>query len=153
MYSANNFAEDYTYLSAERYMSPTNGENNTSSGGGNGDSSDADLHDVSLSLDAVLSLLADQDRRDLIQYLRESSEQTCSIDDCVGYLMKQEEERTAERPSHDRVAMVIHHIHIPKLADTGVVEYDARSREIRYRSDDRLESWLDRIQRAESASE
>ncbi len=59
--------------------------------------------------------------------------------------MRQDEARTGESPGHDQVAATVHHIHIPKLSEVGILEYDARSQAIRYRSHTALEDWLDRI--------
>lgn len=118
-----------------------------------GETSDAGLHEVSLSLDAVLYVLADQHRRDLLRYLVESPGDTCSFDECVSHLVRREAERGDERPASDQVEAMLHHVHIPKLIDTGVLEYDARSQEVRYRGHDRLELWLDRIHAGREASD
>lgn len=85
-------------------------------------------------------------RRDLLSYLREVPDRTASLDECVGYLMEREEERIGERPGHDQVETALHHIHMPKLADSGVLEYDARCQQLHYCGEDRLEDWHDHIQ-------
>lgn len=108
------------------------------------------FHDVSLSLDAILSLLAHYQRRDVLGYLADRPDQTCSIDECVAHVMKREEDRTGTRPGHDQVATILHHVHVPKLTDAGLLEYDPRSRQLRYGGHDRLETWLDRIQADEA---
>lgn len=116
--------------------------------GGNGEGdpeSDTAVHDVALSLDAILSLLAHHQRRDLLAYLSEEAAPTATVEECVGHLVEQEAERTGKRPGHEQVETALHHSHVPKLVDAGIVDYDARNREIRYWGDDELEAWLDRM--------
>lgn len=118
-----------------------------------GRATDADLPDVSLSLDAILSVLAHHRRRDLLRYLIDSPDQTASVEACVDHLLKREGERTGERPSRDHVEASLHHLHLPKLADAGILDYDPRSREFRYWSHDRLESLLDYLHANDSIPE
>lgn len=127
-------------------MHPHNGEDDDT----NPSASEGELPDVSLSLDAILSLLANQQRRDLLHYLTDSSAQTAPLDECVGHLMEREEERSGQRSGHDQVEKALHHVHIPKLADAGLLEYDVRSQVVRYYGHEHLESWLGRIQADES---
>lgn len=117
------------------------------------DSASADLYEVSLSLDAILYLLADHHRRDLLRYLVESPGETCSFDECTDHLVTRGAERAEERPARVRVEARLRHVHVPRLADADVLEYDSRSQEIRYRGHDRLEFWLDRIHADEGASD
>lgn len=113
--------------------------------GTDGPGADTGLHEVSLSLDTILSLLAHHRRRDLLQYLAWEPAPTVSVEECVDHLADREEDRSGERPGHEQVQAALHHAHIPKLVDAGVVDYDARNGEIRYWGDEELEAWLDRI--------
>lgn len=114
------------------------------------DSADRPTRSVPLSLDATLELLANYDRRCILEYLMESQHGTATVDELVEHLLEKQAERTGERPAYDHVLTTLHHIHVPKLVDAGVVEYDARSQEIRYWSNDRLEKWHRRIRDDES---
>lgn len=109
---------------------------------------DGDDGDRSLSLDAVLHVLADRYRRDLLRYLIDKDDETATVEECTNHLIEREAERTGERPAYDQVEVRLHHVHVPKLSDTGVIEYDPRSREFRYWGHARLEAWLDRIEAA-----
>ncbi|WP_137283576.1 DUF7344 domain-containing protein [Halorussus salinisoli] len=100
---------------------------------------------VSLSLDATLELLAHYDRRAILGYLRDTSDDTATIDELVDHLVAKKTEQTGEQPGRDHVLSTLHHVHVPKLADAGVIDYDARNKEIRYWGSDRLEEWYDRI--------
>lgn len=101
---------------------------------------------VSLSLDATFDMLADADRRVMLTTLIEAPDHVATVDELVTELVKRQADQTGELPSPDSVEAQIHHIHLPKLADVGLVEYDARSEELRYWPDDRLETWLQRAQ-------
>lgn len=131
---------------------------NEADNGDNGESesgleSDEDVHEVSLSVDAILSLLANHQRRDLLQYFLDVPDRTATVDECISHLLERCEERTGERPAHDRIEAALYHIHIPKLVEAGVVEYDARSRDLRYRGHERLEEWLARIREETNAAD
>ena len=102
--------------------------------------------EVSLSLDTTLEILADHDRRAVIDYLRDDADRTATVEELANYLVSQRVEKADERPSSDRVQTMLHHIHVPKLVDVGLVDYDARNEEIRYWGSERLERWHERIQ-------
>jgi len=74
--------------------------------------------------DTYLQLVADRRRRHLLQTLRE--EDTASVDDLAGKLASD------GGASPERVAVDLHHNHLPKLADEEIVEYDSRSNTVRY---------------------
>lgn len=99
----------------------------------------------SLSLDETLGLLSNRERRALLAYLREEGDRTVTFDEVVDHLVAQRSERIGEQTDRDHVARSLHHVHVPKLAEAGVVEYDTQDRTIRYRPDSRLETWLERI--------
>lgn len=99
----------------------------------------------SLSLDETLGLLSNRERRTLLAYLREEGDRTLTFDEVVDHLVAQRSERIGEQTDRDHVARSLHHVHVPKLAEAGVVEYDTQDRTIRYRPDSRLETWLERI--------
>ncbi|WP_276300378.1 DUF7344 domain-containing protein [Halorussus lipolyticus] len=101
--------------------------------------------DVSLSIDTTLELLADHDRRVVIDYLQDGDDRTVTIDELATYLASRTDECAADPPSADRVQTMLHHVHVPKLVDTGVVDYDARNEEVRYWGSERLERWHERI--------
>ncbi|WP_276281175.1 winged helix-turn-helix domain-containing protein [Halorussus caseinilyticus] len=104
---------------------------------------------VSLSLDATLELLAHSDRRAILDYLLDAEDSTATVGELADYLVAKKAERTGEQPGHDHVLSTLHHVHIPKLADSGVVDYDPRTKEVRYWGSDRLETWHERIQSRE----
>lgn len=108
------------------------------------------IGDVSLSLDTTLEILANNDRRAIIEYLRDAADQTATIDELANYLISQKSKQSEEYPGHDHIQTTLHHIHIPKLVDAGLIDYDARNQKIRYWGSDRLERWHERIQNRDS---
>lgn len=101
---------------------------------------------ISLSLDATLDVLSVADRRTILATLVEAPDNVVTLDELVNQLVEQKAERSGELPSPDHLEMQIHHLHLPKLAEVDLVEYDVRSEEIRYWPDERLEAWLQRAQ-------
>ncbi len=97
-----------------------------------------------LSLDATFDALADAERRMILHYLTDAADHEATVDELVSYITQQEANHTGELPSRDSIEMRLHHIHLPKLVEVGLVEYDARTEQLRYWSDDRLETWLER---------
>lgn len=106
---------------------------------------DPSLEESPLSLDAMLDLLANRRRRHLLDYLQDVPGEVCSFEDATRYIIAQLATRMGEQPNHDDVQATLQHIHVPKLADAGVVEYDIRSQELRYRQNERLEALFEAI--------
>jgi hypothetical protein len=88
------------------------------------------------SLDECLDTVGDQSRRDIIRELRSEHGGETTL------------ERLAERFEHEeggrvQAAIALHHHHLPKLAATGVVDYDSDSGTVRYRPNEGVETLLD----------
>lgn len=112
--------------------------------------SEADVPDAALSLNAILELLAHHDRRLILRFLSEAPDHTATVDELVNHLIEEETEQTGKRPGRDQLKMQLHHTHLPKLTEAGVVEYDTRSQELRYWRHERLEDILEYLQSHES---
>lgn len=165
--------EPTVYTPGRNWMSENGGDDDQSDDGdacGDDAREPRPVGDVSLSLDTTLELLADRDRRVVLDYLRDADDRTATIDELAAHLVSQTDDLpsadggdgppSADRgddppntdcgdgpPSADHVQTMLHHVHVPKLVDTGVVDYDARNEEIRYWGSKRLERWHDRIQK------
>ena len=90
-------------------------------------------------LDELLAVLADQHCRETLSYFRDSSTDVASVQDLATDISKEDHGGTK------RVANRLHHSVLPRLADIEAVDYDARSRTIRYRGHSELETLLDSI--------
>lgn len=98
-------------------------------------------------LDSDLRLVADRQRRQVIDHLRRDSDGRTPFEELVDHLHEPgartedpvvEKEQLAIRPQHSL---------LPKLSDHGVVEFDHRSGSVRYRPDEQVEALLDSLPR------
>lgn len=100
------------------------------------------LLDESLSVstetvDRGLGLLAHDTRRRAIEEL--ATDSTISLH-ALAEALALGERRTLVIPDHvDRAALELHHVHVPKLVDAGVVTRDGR--QLRYLGDEFLDEW------------
>ncbi|MFC7155045.1 ArsR family transcriptional regulator [Halomarina halobia] len=92
---------------------------------------------VSESLDRTLRLLAHHRRRAILELLIEVDDGGITFSRLVRAIARSEGEDDSES-----IRIDLHHCHLPRLADAGVVEYDHRSGAIRYRSADDIEAVL-----------
>jgi DNA-binding transcriptional ArsR family regulator len=96
-----------------------------------------------ISVDEVLQCLSNPVRRHILYYCRENevtnltelAQHIVALDDDVG------PEETAD-DSLERCKVNLVHNHLPKLMDTNALEYDRRSKTIRYDDPPRLFDWL-----------
>lgn len=98
--------------------------------------------DRSSALDDIFGVLADPMRREVIRYCADHANEPTDLDTVVDYLAEQ---RRDGEPDRDRIALRLHHLHLPKLAETGLVEFDPDSGRLEYRSNDAIESCLSEI--------
>lgn len=91
--------------------------------------------------DVFIELVADEHRRRVIQYVRHESGGESTIDEVADELCRTEDGQT----DRNELLIRLHHTHLPKLADTGILEYNHQSGAIRYRGDERLEHVLDSL--------
>lgn len=106
--------------------------------------------DSSLTFDTVFDLLAESDQRRLLTCLRETPEPTITILELATQLSESKANRD-ENSGRRLLVMRLHHHHLPRLEDAGVLEYDTRSGMIRYRGDPGLHEWLEYIHRQKSS--
>lgn len=90
------------------------------------------------SLDTLFTALANEQRRQVLQYFQTAANSTASVEELITHTL----ETGAEDKSHEQLELTFHHITLPKLADLGVIEYDARSQTVRYRGSPVLERAL-----------
>jgi hypothetical protein len=95
-------------------------------------------------LDTYLQLVADRNRRILLQKLRLEANGKVHIDDLVDQLQGEGPANNL-RSDREQLAIRLYHAHLPKLAEHGVVEYDLEDGTIKYQSDEELEAILDSL--------
>lgn len=99
------------------------------------DSTTGDGADHTDELHAVLEC---ENRRLVLRYVQEREQVVATLAELAVFLAVQE--GGVEDP--DRATIVLHHAALPKLAETGAVEYDSRTHTIRFRGHARLEALL-----------
>lgn len=95
-------------------------------------------------LDAWLELVASQRRRRIIRQLRNGTDGETTVDDLVDRL-HEPGSGNGHRPARRELEIELHHHHLPKLDDHGVVDYDRDTGSVRYRPDDGLEAVVDSL--------
>jgi hypothetical protein len=80
--------------------------------------------------DALFDALADPTRRRVAQHLDDAGDATIEelADVVVGWRLPRE--RVIETAERERVATALHHSHLPKLADAGLLWYDGDGGEV-----------------------
>lgn len=100
-------------------------------------------------LDVLFTALADAQRRHVVRYFQSTESDVASVADIIDYTV----EKASEPPRRDRLETTFHHVTFPKLADLGVIEYDARSRTVRYCGSPALERTLAVVTKSEPIAE
>lgn len=99
-----------------------------------------------LSLDAVLNILAHHHCRALLKALQENLDQRMPQTEVISLLQAQEERWVEQKLSWVDLATTLHQIHGPKLSEAGVLTYDEADEMYHYHQDERLEKWLELVE-------
>ena len=95
----------------------------------------------SLSPSEVCQILSSHYRRQLLSYLQTKDADVVDLDELVTHIYKESEKATTT----EQVRISLIHTHIPKLAEYGVIEYDRRNQDVRYRDVIKIENFLEVI--------
>lgn len=104
-------------------------------------------------LGELLSLLAKDRRRYALYCLSDTSSQRLAVEELVEELESVERSCRATEPSRTELALSLQHVHLPKLNDADVIEYDQTDGQIEYQGDDQLELWVGRCAVSELESD
>ena len=101
-------------------------------------------HDAVIpSTDLLFELLADRRRRHILQCLTDQPDGVAEFTDLVDAVVGHESETDAG--DRETVRTSLYHVHLPKLAEAGVIDYDMRSEAVRYSEQPLLEECLANI--------
>lgn len=89
------------------------------------------------AVDDYLSVLARDNCRTVLQYFSENPTDVATVGDLAEFIC--EREGLKDRA---HVEISLYHLALPKLADAGLVDYDARSKTVRYRTTVPIEGWV-----------
>ncbi|UPV73038.1 hypothetical protein M0R89_10800 [Halorussus limi] len=113
-----------------------------------GDPSVFDQQTAEVDLDDLFEVLADGQRRQLLAYLDSTDDDVAAFSELVDHVA--EESGAVSNDDDERVAVNLHHNHLPKLEDANVVEYDPRSETVRYRGGPVVSDWVEMARTYES---
>ncbi len=74
-------------------------------------------------MSVVHDALASANRRQILRYLAAQGDDGATVDELVDELIDHDE----TEDDRQRIATTLHHVELPKLADGGFIEYDART--------------------------
>lgn len=109
------------------------------------DSREMAPEEENLCLTEILSILQSDLRRDVLTCLQNADNRTISTDELVEHLLERRE--MTERTD---LAIRLHHIHLPKLAEANLIEFEPRQDILRYLPDTNIEYWLTMIRELET---
>ena len=106
---------------------------------------------VTGTLDTVFDLLRVSRRRYILYYLYDIESKVVDVDEAIDAVCAYEARGTGRDgfPPREEVLIDLHHDHIPRLDDAGIIEYDRRQGTIRFRGSDSLEEWLEHARHLE----
>lgn len=96
-----------------------------------------------LSVDDIMDITAEPYRRRILSHLSSIPEDRCSVAELIDALQSK---GTGDDLSEKRLRQRLHHIHLPKLRDHGLIGYDDEENDVRYIGSPRLESFLDQME-------
>lgn len=74
--------------------------------------------------DELFDALSDRHRRHVLAYLHDA-DGAVELEELVDCIVTRDADREADR--REAVATQLHHVHLPKMADIGLLDYDARA--------------------------
>jgi hypothetical protein len=95
-----------------------------------------------ISLDGLHRLLAQERRRLVLSYLATHPRETVSVDDITDMVAGCETPRPGPAPQWEWIAIDLYHVHLPTLADAGVIEYDPVAETVQYTGSEELRTLL-----------
>lgn len=92
-------------------------------------------------LDRGLKMLSSQERREILDHFITNETDAAELEVLSRKLARLAVENgNGESPSTETFKAKLHHVHLPKLAECDLVEYDSRSGVVRYHSDEHVEA-------------
>lgn len=95
-----------------------------------------------ISLDDVHRLLASERRRLILSYLITRPNEPVPRDDLIDVVVENEYPDPGPATHRVRVESDVHHVHLPNLADAGVLDYDPVAETVQYTGSERIETLL-----------
>ena len=101
-------------------------------------------------LTEIFETLANARRRRVVYFLAENEDAAVSIEQVAEYVCRVEPARDApESRRREEITADLHHTHLPRLAGAGMIDYDRRTKAVRYVGRPSFDEWVDLALRAE----
>lgn len=94
-------------------------------------------------MNRLLSALSIECNRSVLVHFRQSGVDVASLEELAAAVAERRDRPGADV---DSIALYLHHAGLPKLAETGIVDYDARGNTVRYRGHSLLGGSLEVLQ-------
>ncbi|WP_436923782.1 DUF7344 domain-containing protein [Halosimplex amylolyticum] len=91
------------------------------------------------STDRIRRLIADPRRRQVLQYLIENDEEAVPIGELIAAIVDSKVPPAAGEDPIERITTELHHVHLPKLADASLADYDRDCETVRSQLDSTAE--------------
>jgi DNA-binding transcriptional ArsR family regulator len=88
-----------------------------------------------ISPDRILSAVANEHRRAILRSLNNVSDRTLEYDTLVDHVAERVEDENMDGVSDEhrqRVRIALHHTHLPKLAEAGIIDYEAEAGHVQF---------------------
>lgn len=95
-----------------------------------------------ISTETALRVVADPCRRSILSQLIDSEETMVTMDTLVDRISPENPPPKTTGTHADPQLIDVQHIHLPKLEDANLIEYDPRAKIIRYTPNERVERVL-----------
>lgn len=98
------------------------------------------MRESSERLDSELKVLSSRERREILDCFVGMDTETATVETLSDRLGRAWGDGGGDQsPPTEAIQAKLHHVHLPKLADCGFLEYDPRSNTVRYQPDERVE--------------
>lgn len=106
------------------------------------------MTDGERSLDRTFDLLANRRRRYVLYSLNETDGDVMALDELTEQVVTWERrwdgQGDRDRDDHrEEVRVTLHHNHLPRLVDAGLIDYDARTETVRSWEEPSLKKWAE----------
>lgn len=85
---------------------------------------------TSISTDTIFDIFAHEHRRIALNHLTQT-EGPVPVDALVDTVTNEANQLGDAESTRDRIAVLFHHSHLPKMADAGFIEYDENQKKVR----------------------
>ena len=100
-------------------------------------------------LTEVFDLLSCTRRRYAVYYLYETEGSAVAVADLADYVDGIEPDDDPGSDDAERIEIDLHHVQLPKMDEYGVIDYDRRTRTVRYVGWSSFDDWMEWVYRAE----